>query len=226
MFDAPGGDLAVLERGLGTAGDAIRAAARDNPVRIGIANRHPDLAPLMETGAAKGWRTVDGAIEITIASENIGDMPAIGQSLRMVLGGVAELPSVEIMAGPMYSMVPVQAGNAFLSLAFRRDPRLTSREFREWWLHQHGPIAIPPLGPGLFAYDQVHVAMAETVAVASAFGAALVEYDAYDNLTWADHQAFLLSSSSDPAGMALVSADEAGRIDEGSRRFSIMTELR
>jgi len=121
-------------------------------------------------------------------------------------------------------MVPVRDGGAFLSLAFRRDPATTSEQFQTWWRYQHAGVAIPVLGPGMLAYDQVHVDFAATEAVARAFGVERVAYDAYDNLTWADFRAFL-TSISDPEGMMRVYADEVGRIDNSSRRHAIMRKI-
>jgi hypothetical protein len=85
-------------------------------------------------------------------------------------------------------------------------------------------MAIPVLGPGLYAYDQVHVDMVVTAQAAAAFGVPAVEYDAYDNLTWADRYGFL-DSCSDTAGMAELSRDEIGFIGVGTRRHALMSEL-
>ncbi len=220
MFDAPGGDLAALEAALRQAKDAIRAAAGGHPVRIGVADRHPDLAGVAEAGQ----RTVDGAVEVTFPKDRAGEVPDVCRALRPVIAGLTDLASVEVMAGPMYHMVPVRTGGTFLSLAFRRFPGTTNQEFRAWWNKQHAPIAIPVLGEGLLAYDQVHVKMDAAKIAAEAFGVAYSHYDAYDNLTWADRQAFL-NSISDAEAMATIAADEVGRIDDPSRRSALMTDL-
>jgi hypothetical protein len=146
--------------------------------------------------------------------------------LRPLLAEFADLASVEVMAGPIFSMLPARPGNAFLSLAFRRCPGTTSQQFREWWLQQHSRIAIAALGPGLLAYDQVHVDQAASKSAANALDVPYVEYDAYDNLTWRDHHAFLESCTQDLEGMARIRADEIGRIDDTSRRHSLMREIR
>lgn len=217
MFDALGNNLAALEENLKRVGDAIRTAARANPVRLGVADRHPDLV--------SGARSVDGAVEVTFANARLEEIVAISRALRPLVAGLAELSSIEIMTGPMFSMVPVRQGGTFLSLAFRRFPGTTSRQFRDWWFNQHSQVAIPVLGPGLLAYDQVHVEQAASEAAAEAFGVPAVEYDAYDNLTWADRYAFL-HSCSDTEGMATIAQDEVGRIDDPSRRSALMYEVR
>ena len=85
-------------------------------------------------------------------------------------------------------------------------------------------MAIPVLGDGLLAYDQVHVEQPVSADAAEAFGAEHVEYDAYDNLTWTDRYGYLHSISDDEA-MVPVYADEVGRIDPVGRRSAIMTEI-
>lgn len=224
MFDVPGNDPDALEPALRRAGDNLRAAAMGLEFRMGVADRHSDLGDFAQRGAAKGWADVDGAIEISVANDRTGDIPAICRALRPVMSGFCDPSSVHVMAGPMFNMVPVRRGGTFLSLAFRRDPAITSAQFRDWWYNRHSGIAIPVLGDGLLAYDQVHVEQAISIAAAQAFGTDHVDYDAYDNLTWADRDAYL-HSISDQAAMAEVFADEVGRIDPASRRSAMMTEV-
>ncbi|MBV1687891.1 EthD domain-containing protein [Novosphingobium sp. G106] len=216
MFDARGGDIPALEEGLKRVGDPIRAAAQAMPLRIGVADLHPDLVT--------GGRRVDGAVEATFAETQLTEVPAFVAGLRPLLEKLAEPSSLEIMIGPMFSMVPVRQGGTVLSLAFRRFPGTTSQKFREWWFNQHSKIAIPVLGEGLLAYDQVHVDQTASDEAAAAFGVSPVEYDAYDNLTWADRFAFL-HSCSDAEGMATIARDEVGRIDDPSRRAALMYEV-
>jgi hypothetical protein len=52
-----------------------------------------------------------------------------------------------------------------------------------------------------------------------------LEYDAYDNLTWADLLAYQQSSGGNPDGMATVVADEQRRIDDNSRRYALMRDM-
>lgn len=226
MFNAVDGDLARLEAGMKQARDPIRAAAGPHPVRMGIADRHPDLvAPDEIFNRMAHWRLVDGALEVTVANDRVADLPAICRALRPALAECADLSTVEIMAGPIFPMVPTRQGDAFLSLAFRRYPGTTSQDFRQWWLEQHSRIATPVLEPELLAYEQVHVEPAASKSAADAFGAPYVEYDAYDNLTWHDRRAFLQSCTKDLEGMARIEADEVGRIDDYSRRHSLMREI-
>jgi hypothetical protein len=223
MFDAAGGDLGRLERALTDAGGRIRELAGDAHLRMGVADQHPGLAAPRGRGDAEPG-TVDGAVEISVAAARVGDLAALSRSMRGVLEGLAAASSVQVMTGPVFPIVPVRDGGAFLSLAFRRYPGTTSRQFRDWWLHQHAGVATPILGPGLLAYDQVHVDPAATQAVSRAFGAEPAAYDAYDNLTWEDADAFLRSIS-DAAGMARIFADEVGRIDDPSRRHALMRKI-
>jgi hypothetical protein len=65
---------------------------------------------------------------------------------------------------------------------------------------------------------------AATEAVSRAFGVAAVAYDAHDNLTWDDRDAFL-HAISDAAAMAAIFADEVGLIDDPSRRNALMRRI-
>ncbi len=225
MFDAPEHDLAVLASALSLSGEAIRHAALGHHVRMGIADRHADLGDFSARTAAKGWADVDGAIEISIANQSKGEIPRICRALQPLMAGFCDLATVDVMAGPMHHMVPVRAGDTFLSLAFRRDKAITSAQFQDWWYNRHSKVAIPVLGDGLLAYDQVHVEQSLSRAAAEAFDADYVEYDAYDNLTWHDRYGYL-HSISDEVAMGPVYADEVGYIDPTSRRSAIMTEVR
>jgi hypothetical protein len=223
MFDAQQGDLAALEEGLKRAGDAIRAAAHAHGVRIGVADRHPDLGG--DAAYADGSvLKVDGAVELSIANGSVDEIPALCTALRPIIAGLTNMASLHVMTGPMFPMVPVRVGGIFLSLSFRRDPGITSKQFRDWWYNRHSRIAIPVLGDGLLAYDQVHVEQPPSQAAAAGFGVAHVEYDAYDNLTWADRNAYL-HSISNPEDMAVVYADEVGKIDSVGKRYAMMKDI-
>lgn len=224
MFDAPGNELDALAKALARSGPSIRHAARGYAVRMGIADRHPDLGASALRDPGKAWADVDGAIEITLPTVSVEEIEGICRELRPIVAELSQPGSVQVMAGPMFSMVPVQPGHTFLSLAFRRDPAITSPEFREWWFNHHSGVAIPVLGSGLLAYDQVHVEQEASIAAAHAFGSDHGGYDAYDNLTWADRYGYL-DSISDEQAMIAVFADEVGKIDPGSRRSAIMTEI-
>ena len=224
MFNARGGDLDALEEALVRVAGGIRGVAGEAHVRLGVADVHPDLGASFRDREKGGRRIVDGAVEITVAAGRAGELTAIAGALRDTLDELAGPGSTEVMTGPVFSIVPVRDGGAFLSLAFKRYPRTTSQQFRDWWLHQHAKVATPVLGAGLLAYDQVHVDAAATQAVAQAFGVAPVAYDAYDNLTWDDRDAFLRSIS-DPVEMARVYADEEGHIDHASARSALMRRV-
>ena len=224
MFDAPARNLPKLEAELAKAAAAIRAVAASHPVRLGVADHHPDLAPADGAYDVSGWRSVDGAIEVTFTSAALDQITQVCRALRPIVETFTDMASVDIMTGPMFQMVPVLRGGTFLSLAFRRDAAITSAQFRNWWFHQHAPMAIPVLGSGLLAYDQVHVDMTITQAAAAAFGVPAVEYDAYDNLTWHDRHGFI-QSCSDTEGMTRLNQDELGHIGQNCRRHALMYEV-
>jgi hypothetical protein len=226
MFDARGGDQAALEAGLAKAAEAIRRAAGEAQVRLGV----PDDSSAMnarqdgESYDIAAWRGVDGAVEITVADARSGDLTDIARSVHGIIAPLAAPGSVEVMAGPMFCMVPVRDGEAFLSLAFKRYPGTTSEDFRNWWRFQHAKVAIPVLGAPMLAYDQVHVDPGVTEALARAIGVEPVLYDAYDNLTY-ENAAGFLASVADLPGMARIAEDELGRIDNTSRRHALMKRV-
>ncbi|KMS52018.1 hypothetical protein V474_02915 [Novosphingobium barchaimii LL02] len=224
MFNAPGADLVPFAAALRAGVEAIRHAADGCPVRIGVADRHPDLGGKEPVVGAREAGETDGAVEVSIPNARVRDLDAICAALRPLVEEIAEGGSMQVMTGPMFHMVPVRAGGLFLSLAFRRDPGTTNAQFRQWWHDQHSGIAIPVLGEGLLAYDQVHVDHDMSRRLAGAFGVPDAEYDAYDNLTWEDRDAYL-HSISDPVAMATVLADEQGRIDHASMRHALMVDI-
>jgi len=226
MFDAPGGDLDALAAALGNARARIEAAAQGNAVRLGVAIRETGDVDAEDAHGMSDWRTVDGAIEVTVPNDSKDRIPEICKAMRPILDDLAELGSVEVMTGAMHHMVPVREGGVFLSLSFRRGAGTSVEQFRDWWYNQHAPLCIPILGPNLFAYDQVHVDEAASRAAANALGVAFVDNDAYDNLTYPDPEGFVHSSSADPEGMARIAEDEVGRIDNTTRRFALMREVR
>jgi EthD domain len=223
MFDARNGRRELLESGLVQAAGIIGRLVGDAQLRIGVAD-NPDAGAGTEDNAVDQSRPVDGAVEVTVSSARVSLLPALTRSLIEPLGPLVEPGSVEVMAGPMFPMVSPRAGGTFLSLAFERFPGTTSEQFRHWWRFQHARVAIPVMGPGMLAYDQVHLDSTVSDAVAHAIGVAPVRYDAYDNLTWATPNDFL-TSISDPEAMARVFADEVGRIDNTSRRHAIMRQI-
>jgi hypothetical protein len=223
QLDARGGDLDGLERALAASRGTIQGIVGDAHVRMGVTDRHPDLEAIQDRRKTL-HRGVDGAIEVTVGPARAAALAAIAGALRDVISGFSAPSSVELTAGPIYPMVPVRDGETFLSLAFRRYPGTTSQQFRDWWRYQHAPLCIPILGEAMLAYDQVHVDPDATQAVCAAFGAAPTPYDAYDNLTWADPKGFL-KSVSDADAMQRIFADEQGRIDDASRRHTLMRRI-
>jgi hypothetical protein len=219
MFDARDGNLSSMEKHLNQSAELILRIVGDARVRIGVVDTHPDLSVLHEIG-----RTVDGALEISVAATRVRELPNIAKALREPLQPICATATLEVMTGPFFPIVPVQQGDVFLSLAFRREQGTTSEEFRNWWLRQHSGIATPVLGELLLAYDQVHVDQVASESAALAFGVEVVHYDAYDNLTWANRDAFF-QSISNQVEMARIQADEVGRIDVSSRRTGLMRRI-
>ncbi|MDG2004864.1 MAG: EthD domain-containing protein [Novosphingobium sp.] len=226
MFDALSGDLDRLAEQLGVACESIEAAAQGNRVRMGVAIREASDLDAETAHAMADWRTVDGAVEVSIANGGEGAVPDICKAMRPILDGIAKQGSVEVMTGAMHYMVPVREGDVFLSLSFRRGEGTIVDEFRKWWYGQHAPLCIPILGPGLLAYDQVHVDEQASREAAEALGVAYVDNDAYDNLTWGDQDAYVQSTTGDPEGMGRIAEDEVGRIDNNTRRHALMREIR
>lgn len=223
MFDAPDGAYGALEEGLKRIAGKIQELAGNAHIRLGVADRHPDLAVINDSDEDNG-HSVDAVIEISVGASRKAQLTGISTALFQLLNGIAAKETIEVMAGPYYSMVPVHDGNTFLSLAFRRDPAITSAQFQDWWFNQHAGVAIPVLGKGLLAYDQVHVDHPATEQLAKALCIGNVYYDAYDNLTWADRYAFLKSISNEE-DMIRVYADEVGKIDKSSQRHALMRKL-
>jgi hypothetical protein len=219
MFDGRY-DLASLEADLRRTTKRLVEIAGDAHLRMGVADMHSDLDFLRTQDGIKR-RTVDAAVEVTVANSRTEELPRIAGLLRDPIANVAADSSVEIMAGPVFSIVPARDGEVFLSLAFQRYPGTTSEQFRTWWLHQHSKVATPVLGDDLLAYDQVHVDPQTTAQAAIEFGTAPTHYDAYDNLTWVNRAGFL-HSISDKTEMERVYADEVGRIDGSTQRAALM----
>ena len=190
MFDALDKDLDRLVERLTAARASILAAARGHAVRFGTVIPVEDGNPGSAAHDAGAWTTVDGAIEVTLANGSEGEILAVVGAMRPIVESVAAPGTTSVMAGATHFMVPIQPGNTFLSLAFRRYPGTSVEQFRTWWHDQHAPMAIPALGEGLLAYDQVHVDREISRAAAKVLGVADVEYDAYDNLTFASRAGF------------------------------------
>jgi hypothetical protein len=76
MFDAPGGDLAELEASLSRARETFQRHAGDAHLRLGIADLDPSLGALRDRGEVK-LKSVDGALEVTLAASRAGEIPAI-----------------------------------------------------------------------------------------------------------------------------------------------------
>ena len=225
MFDAAGGDRAELGRKLTAASATIQTVANGGSVRFGVAEHFMNEGEDRDGHEFSAWRRNDGAIEITVPASEADRLPDIAAAMRPVLEPLAAPDSVEVMAGPVYFMVPTRpGGKSVLSLAFKRDPATTKEQFSRWWFHQHSQVAIPVLGENLLSYDQVHCDDAMTLAVSKAYGSEPYYYDAYDNLSWANWDAYI-ESVSDPEGSQNIAADEIRRIDNDTRRHAMLVSL-
>jgi len=225
VFDAAGGDLDRFRDEFARLDVGRLALPADVRLRTGVVDHDPAFgnAPETDHDTAIG-RTLDAAIELTFPGAQLHALVACAPQLAGIIGALAAPGSVEVMAGPMFAMVPQREGDTILSLAFVRYPGTTSKEFRDWWKLQHAPLAIRVLGPGLLAYDQVHVDREVTEALCETCGCSAYGYDAYDNLTWASPADFV-ASLADAEGMAELFRDETGRIHNGSRRHAMLRRI-
>jgi hypothetical protein len=222
MLDSASGDPAALGQELtGMAGWLGEISPPRAQIRIGaLAKPLPPLPP--DPDSPRRFTTVDAALEITVeAAQNdalIDLAGRIGEAVRAIATNGAA------MTGPMHRMVPPRDGNAILSLAFLRAPGTTSEEFQKWWRYQHAAVCIPLMMPELLAYDQVHLDHARSRAVAEAAGLPDRNYDAYDNLTWADAQS-QGPSVRDPKIAQLILEDEIGHIDHATYRGNLLDQI-
>jgi hypothetical protein len=225
VFDAADGDQDRLRDEVAQLGARLPALPDEVRLRAGVVDHSPEFsnAPEGDHDTAIG-RTLDAAIELTFPAAGLDAMVACAPQVAGVIETIAAPGSIEVMAGPMFAMVPQRDGDTILSLAFVRYPGTTSKQFRDWWRQQHAPLAIRVLGPGLLAYDQVHVDLEVTEALSAACGHAAYGYDAYDNLTWASPADFV-ASLADAEGMAALFRDEADRIDNDSRRHAMLRRI-
>jgi hypothetical protein len=222
MLDSAAGDPVALGEEL--AGMAVWLGEISPPraqIRIGAVKA--PIAPLPpDPNSPRRFETVDAALEITVeAAQNdaLVDLAGrIGEALRpIVTRGAA-------MTGPMHRMVPPRDGMAILSLAFQRAPGTTTEAFQRWWRYQHAEVCIPLMSPELLAYDQVHLDHARSRAVAEAAGFVDRNYDAYDNLTWADARS-QGPSVRDPEIARLILEDEIGHIDHATYRGNLLDQV-
>lgn len=222
MLDSATGDPAALGRDLADMAPWLgeiappRAQIRIGAVRAPIAPLPPD------PNSPRRFETVDAALEITVEraqNDALVELAGrIGEALRpIVTRGAA-------MTGPMHRMVPPRDGMAILSLAFLRAPGTTTEEFQRWWRYQHAELCIPLMSPELLAYDQVHLDHARSRAVAEAAGFIDRNYDAYDNLTWADAHS-QGPSVRDPEIARLILEDEIGHIDHATYRGNLLDQV-
>lgn len=211
----------ALAQSLSARRQALLAAVDGRAaLRAGVRCR-PD--PLAATMGERETAAIDGAVEFTAAEDELGFLFDRAPAIAAVLADLVEPGETLLMGGETYRMVEPRSGGVFLSLTFRRDPAITVDEFRNWWLRQHGPLAVSLLS-SLLAYDQVHVDHELSRAAAAAAGLSYGEFDAYDNLSWASPEGFL-ASVSDAETQRKLFEDEQGHIDNSTNRAALMTVL-
>jgi hypothetical protein len=222
MLDSASGDPAALGRDLAAMaawfGEIAPPGAQ---IRIGAVKA--PIAPLPpEVTSPRRFETVDAALEITVEAARNDALVELAGRIGEAVRPIATRGAA--MTGPMHRMVPPRDGNAILSLAFQRAPGTTSEEFQRWWRYQHAEVCVPLMTPELLAYDQVHLDHRRSRAVAEAAGMADRNYDAYDNLTWADAQS-QGPSVRDPRIMQLILEDEIGHIDHATYRGNLLEHV-
>ncbi len=222
MLDSASGDPAALARELAAmAGWLGEIAPPRAQIRIGAVNA--PIAPLPpDPNSPRRFETVDAAVEITVEAAQNDALVDLAGRIGEALRPIATRGSA--MTGPMHRMVPPRDGNAILSLAFQRAPGTTGEEFQRWWRYQHAEVCVPLMTPELLAYDQVHLDHARSRAVAEAAGFADRNYDAYDNLTWADAQS-QGPSVRDPKISQMILEDEIGHIDHATYRGNLLEQI-
>lgn len=193
----------------------------DVKLRLGV-KYSPD--PLLLLMGEAGQSTVDAAVEVTAGEDGLDRLFERSTRAFAMLEEIVDPSRTMLMGGVTHRILDPQAGELFLSLTFRRDPKVKAEEFREWWLVRHAPFAVSKLHPPLLAYDQVHVDHAGSAEAAARAGLVYEDYDAYDNLTWASSDLYM-ASLGDAETQRMLTEDERGFIDSTSYTVGIMRAL-
>jgi hypothetical protein len=122
-----------------------------------------------------------------------------------------------LAVGTAYLMVE-RKGEVFCAFLGRRDPKVTLREMREWWLYHHAPLAMSlTVARAPHGYDQLHVDPETSRKAADAAGFPYVPYDMADSLYISDLGKFV-SGTADPEIAKKLYEDEVGFLDHTSWR--------
>jgi hypothetical protein len=223
MLDARDGEAARLGERLVAMADRFLSAAPAG-ARLRIGAQRAGQGRQEDRGDGRRFKTVDAAIELTLGAAHADALTGVAGEIGAAIRDEVVPERSAAMAGPMYSMVPPQDGDVFLSLAFRRAPGTTNGEFRHWWQYQHAVLCVPLLTPEMLAYDQVHLDQDRSRAITRAAGFPDHDYDAYDNLTWANETSGARASS-DRVIMQTILEDEIGHIDHATYHGNMLSAL-
>jgi hypothetical protein len=220
MLVAKSGHLSALRDTLGTSRNALQGAlSAGSPLRLGI---RPDADT--GDGAGRNFPVTDAAIETTVASTEVHELPAIASAWRKAVALDIDPQFCCAMAGECHEIIEPRPGEVFYSLTFMRNSEIDVADFRRWWLGRHGPLASELLRDDLLGYDQVHVDDQLSRRLCEAAGFDWPGYDAYDNLTWASLASYLKMADKADAMQALYQ-DELGHIDHSTYKGALLAEI-
>jgi len=207
--------------------EAALVAARsgfpsDVELRLGIRHEQDPMALMMgERGASE---PVDGVIEVTLPDGvPLSNCAAAVDGLAATLGGAIDAARSAVVAGTCYRFLHA-GGSVFAAIAARRAPGTTMDQLTEWWLHQHGPLALRIVSPPPLAYEQLHGDADMSRAAARAAGVSETPYDMYDTIGAPTLEEFE-QAAGDPAVAAQLFEDEVGHVDHSSFRGAIQRTL-
>jgi hypothetical protein len=206
-------------------GALVRARAElpdDVEVRLGIRHEADPMALLMgERGASE---PVDAVIEITLADGiDLAGCPQVLARAGAALGDAIDRDRSAAIAGTCYRFLH-DGGAVFAAIAARRAPGTTMEQLTDWWLHEHGPLALRIVAPSPLAYEQLHGDAATSRAAADAAGIAGAAYDMYDTIG-APSIEELERAVSEPTVAAQLFEDEVGHVDHSSFRGAMQRTL-
>ncbi len=220
MLVANGGDLAGLRETLRASRSALEGTLPvGSALRVGI---RPDANT--GDGAGRSFPVTDAAIETTVASIDVPELPAIACAWLKTVASAIDPQICCAMAGQCHEIIEPRQGEVFYSLTFKRDTEIDVADFRRWWLERHGPLASDLLRDDLLGYDQVHVDDQISRQICEAAGFGWLGYDAYDNLTWANLASYLKMADKADAMQALYQ-DELGHVDHATYKGALLAEI-
>jgi EthD domain len=227
--DGDGRPSAAFEAAIRRTGAMLRArvgapsgerSSERGLVRVGV--RLPD-DPLSQTmGGDRGeLEPVHGVIEIT-APEGVTTTAAAAlvDGARDSLGEHVDPERSAVVAGRCYRFLSAEDAPLFLAILGYRDPAITMEQLTQWWLHQHGPLALSIVDPLPLAYEQLHADQDASHAASEAAGLPAPGYDMYDTIA-IDSLESLMGSTMNPEVAAQLFEDEVGHVDHSRMRGAI-----